>query len=163
MKKEKVELNSLNIIGLTARTNNKDEMDPTKSKIGALVSDYWGNQIGNTFKDRVAPGVTYCVYTDYESDENGEYTYLIGEAVKSLDNQDQSKFKSLVIPPSTYQKFTTESGKIPEIVISSWQKIWQMKEEELGGKRAYLADFEVYDQRASDFNHAVMDIYIGIK
>ncbi len=38
-----------------------------------------------------------------------------------------------------------------------------MSEEVLGGKRNYIADFEVYDQRASDVNHAVVDIYIGIK
>ena len=31
------------------------------------------------------------------------------------------------------------------------------------GKRTYLSDFEVYDQRAADPNKAIVDIYIGIK
>lgn len=34
--------------------------------------------------------------------------------------------------------------------------------EQLGGQRAYKADFEVYDQRAADPNSAVLDIYIGL-
>ncbi len=163
MKKTEVELDSLSLIGLTARTNNKNEMNPEKSKIAKLAGYYWSNQIGKEFKDRSNSGITYSVYTEYESDEQGEYTYFIGERVKSLDKQDQSKFKPLVIPAGKYQKFTTEPGKIPDMVISSWQKIWQMPEEVLGGKRNYIADFEVYDQRASDVNHAVVDIYIGIK
>jgi predicted transcriptional regulator YdeE len=163
MKRTEVELGSLILIGLTARTNNKNEMNPEKSKIAKLAGYYWSHQIANEFKDRTSPGITYSVYTEYESDEQGEYTYFIGEEVKSLDQQDQSKFKPLVISAGKYQKFTTEPGKMPDIVISSWQKIWQMPEEVLGGKRNYLADFEVYDQRASDVNHAVVDIYVGIK
>lgn len=31
-----------------------------------------------------------------------------------------------------------------------------------GGKRKYIADFEIYDQRAADPNNAVIDIYIGM-
>lgn len=50
-----------------------------------------------------------------------------------------------------------------DIVIASWQKIWQMKESDFGGKRSYIADFEVYDQRARDPKNTVIDIYIGIK
>lgn len=162
MKKEKIQLESIHLIGMTARTNNKNEMNPDTAKIGALASHYWGQQIANQFKDRVKPGVTYSVYTDFESDENGEYTYFIGEEVSSLDNQDLSTFKSLVIPNSTYQKFTTQPGKIPAVVIEAWQKIWQMQNEDFGGMRKYAADFEIYDQRAQDLQNAIVDIYIGI-
>lgn len=163
MKRTEVKLDSLSLIGLITRTNNKNEMNPEKSKIAKLAGYYWNNQIANEFKDRTHSGVTYSVYTEYENDEKGEYTYFIGERVNALDKQDQSKFKPLVIPAGKYQKFTTESGKIPEMVIASWQKIWRMSEKDLGGKRNYIADFEVYDQRANDVNHAVVDIYIGIK
>ena len=39
-------------------------------------------------------------------------------------------------------------------------KIWQMNDDELGGKIRYLADFELYDERASDPDHQniVLDI-----
>jgi len=163
MKKERVEFEGLTLIGLTVRTHNKNETNPETSKIGAIAGSYWGNQIANGFKDRVNPGVTYAVYTEFESDETGEYTYFIGEEIKSPDKQDQSKFTPLVIPAGAYQKFTTEPGKMPDIVIASWQKILQMRQEELGGQRKYLADFEIYDQRASNPNNSVIDIYIGIE
>lgn len=163
LKKEKVSLDELMLIGVTARTNNKDEMDPDKAKIGKMVHDYGANHIANGFKHRVHPGMVYAVYTDFESDENGEYTYFLGEAVTSFDDQDQSTFTPLVIPASTYQCFTTEAGKMPDIVIEAWQNIWQMTPEDFGGKRTYQADFEIYDQRAADPNHAVVPIYIGIE
>jgi len=163
MKKKKTELQALTLVGLTARTNNKNEMSPETSKIGSLAGSYWGKQIANDIKHRVKPGVTYAVYTEFESDENGDYTYFIGEVVDSTENQDLSQFKTLTIPQSHYQKFTTESGKMPDVVISSWQRIWAMKESDFGGKRKYIADFEVYDERASDPNNTVVDIYIGVE
>ena len=162
MRKEKIELGDLVLVGLTARTNNKNEMIPEKSKIGALAGTYWSKQIANQFKDRIAPGVTYSVYTEFESDEHGEYTYFIGESVSSLKNQDQTKFKSLIIPASHYQRFTTEPGKMPEVVIQAWQNIWQMAAKDFGGKRTYIADFELYDDRAANPDKTIVDIYIGI-
>ena len=46
--------------------------------------------------------------------------------------------------------------------MNAWQKIWNMDENQLGGKRTYVTDFEVHDQRASDLNKVVVDIYIEI-
>ena len=109
---------------------------------------------------RINPGVTYSVYTEYESDETGDYTYFIGEEVSDLGAQDQNQFIPLAIPASRYQKFTTAPGQMPEVVIKAWQAIWQMGSSDFGGERRYLADFEVYDHRASDPAQAVVDIYI---
>ncbi len=51
---------------------------------------------------------------------------------------------------------------MPQVVREAWFKIWQMHENDFGGKRRYLADFEVYDERASDHQNVVLDIFIGI-
>lgn len=161
MQQTKMTLSSLKLIGITARTNNKSEFNPETAKIGKLSSMYWSQQIANQFKHRVNPGVTYCVYTEYETDEHSDYTYFIGEQVGSLE--DQSKFQTLIIPAGPYQKFTTDPGKMPQVIIAAWQDIWQMKEKDFGGKRSYRADFELYDERAGDPNHSVVDVYIGIK
>lgn len=162
MKKEKIKLDNLILVGISTRTNNKNEMDPKSAKIAPLAHSYWSKQIANSIKNRINPGVTYSIYTDYESDEHGEYTYFIGEEVKSLENQVIINFNSLIIPASNYQKFTTNAGKFPDIVIAAWQRIWQMTPADLGGKRQYKADFEMYDQRASNPDHSIVDIYIGI-
>lgn len=163
MKKQKTQQPEITLVGLTARTNNKNEMNPESSKIGALAGAYWGNQVANDIQHRSKPDITYAVYTDFESDEHGDYTYFIGEKVDSLQDQDLEKFKTITIPASDYTKFTTESGKMPEVVISAWQEIWAMKEKDFGGKRKYIADFEVYDERATDPSNTIIDIYIGVE
>ena len=160
--KEMVNKSEIKLVGLTARTNNKNEMNPATSKIGELVGNYWGQNIASQIPSRKNLGVTFSVYTDYDSDEHGDYTYFVGEEVDSFDNI-PSGMHQLVIPAAKYQKFTTMPGKMPEVVINAWQQIWQMTASDFGGKRAYIADFEIYDQRASDPDNTIVDIYIGIK
>ena len=163
MQKEIKYLPELMLVGVTARTNNLNEMDPTKAKIAQLAGSYWSNQIGHEFQNRANPGITYSVYTDFESNENGEYTYFIGEVVSSLESQDLDKFETITIPSSRYMKFTTEPGAMPEVVINAWQDIWKMDESDFEGKRRYIADFEIYDGRSLDPSNSIVDIYIGIE
>ncbi|MCW5589034.1 MAG: GyrI-like domain-containing protein [Legionellales bacterium] len=162
MKTEKVELGIIQLVGLSVRTNNQNELDPKTAKIGKLIQHYWENQCADRIQHRISPGVTYSVYTDYASDEHGDYTYFFGEAVDSFTDQTLSQLNTLIIPASHYQKITTQPGKMPEIVITIWQSIWKMSEQELGGKRRYQADFEIYDEKAADLNHAIVDIYVGV-
>ena len=136
-------------------------MNPTTSKIGELAVLYWGQNLAAQFSNRKNPGVTFSVYTEYDSNEHGDYTYFIGEKVGSFKNI-PSEFQKLIIPAAKHQKFTTVSGKIPEMVINAWKEIWGMTIEDFSGTRAYRADFEIYDQRAIDTTNAVIDIYVGI-
>lgn len=162
MKKELAHKSEIKLIGLSARTNNKNEMDSQKAKIGESAGRYWSQNIASQIPNRKNPGVTLAVYTEYDSNEHGDYTYFIGEEVKSFENI-PSGLQKLIIPTSKYQKFTTLSGKMPDVVINAWQQIWKMSPDDIGGKRAYQADFEVYDERARDPASTSLDIYIGIK
>ena len=123
---------------------------------------YFAENCAANINNRTQPGVTHAVYTDYDSDEHGDYTYFIGAQVDSFDDQ-PGDFEQLTIPASQYQKFTTGPGAMPGVVISAWQAIWQMDAEKLGGQRSYIADFEVYDERAADPENTVIDIFIGLK
>ena len=161
MKKELTHRDEIKLIGLATRTNNQQEMNPETGKIGGMVGNFFGNQWASKIAHRKNPGVTLSVYTAYVSNEHGDYTYFIGEEVSEFDHIPEG-MKTLVIPASHYQKFTTPSGKMPSIVIQAWQAIWKMTPTELVGQRAYQADFEVYDQRAQDSENSVVDIYIGI-
>jgi len=162
MKKELLIKPEIKLIGLSARTNNKNEMSLHEAKIGKLAGDFWSQNIAAQIPNRAHPGVTLSVYTEYVSDEHGDYTYFIGEEVSSFDNIPDTMQK-LIIPAAKYQRFTTTPGKMPEVVINAWQKIWGMSANDFGGKRAYQADFELYDERAVDPNNSSVDIYIGIK
>lgn len=127
-----------------------------------MMGCYFSQQFAEQIPHRKHPGVTLVVYTDYASDEHGDYTYFIGEEVSSFENVPDGLNK-LTISAAKYQKFTTPSGKMPEVVINAWQQIWKMSSADFGGKRTYQADFEIYDDRARDPANTCLDIYIGIE
>ena len=162
MEKALINKQEIKLVGLTARTNMKNEMNPQTSKIGALAGQFWSQNVVSRISNRTNPGVTLSVYAEYDSNEHGDYTYFIGEEVNSFEDISED-FKQFTIPAAKYQKFTTPAGKMPEVVINAWQQIWKMSANDFGGERAYIADFEVYDQRASDPANTSLDIYIGIK
>lgn len=162
MKRELVNKPEIKLMGLSVRTNNQNEMNPQTARIRPLVDKFYRENIAAKIPERKHPGVTLVAYTDYDSDEFGNYSYYIGEETLSLDKVPEG-LKTLTIPKSHYQKFTTPTGIIPEVIISAWQKIWQMTAVELGGKRAYGVDLEVYDQRAKDPHNAIVDIFINIR
>ncbi len=164
MQKEITDLPEMKLVGITTRTNNVQifESDPSTNKIAATVQKYFHNGLSEKISDRKNPGTTFCVYTDYESDVNGDYTYFIGEEVASFDQIDEG-FETLSIPAKNYAKFTNQPAPMPAACIDMWQKIWAMKAAELGGERSYVADFEVYDERSIDHNNVTLDIYIGIE
>src|SRR6478736_9021983 len=117
MQKELASKSEMKLVGLTARTNNKNEMNPATSKIGELAGRFWNQNIANQIPNRKNPGVTLSIYTEYDSNEHGDYTYFIGEEVNSFDNV-PADLQKLTIPAATYQKFTTSPGKMPEVVIN---------------------------------------------
>ena len=161
MQKVELSLGPIILVGIKTRTNYQTELDKLGGKIFPCVQKYFHQQIFNKIFHRKKPGTTYCVYTDYTSDYLGEYTYFIGEEVSSTNNQ-PTDLETLVIPAQTYSKFTTGPDSMPHVIVNAWQKIWQMSPVQLGGKRNYTADFEIYDERARDHSQIILDIYIGI-
>jgi len=102
-----------------------------------------------------------AVYTDYASDKDGEYTYLLGAKVKS--NRDVPEGMVARVPAGRYAVFTSEKGPAAQVVVEAWQRIWAVPKSAPGGNRAYKADFEVYDERAADPQNVQVDVYVGIK
>lgn len=162
MQQTTTKLPEMKLTGITVRTNNANEIDWSTGKIFPCIRRYYHQGMAQSILHRKKAGTTFCVYTDYESDHNGDYTYFIGEEVDSFDGQ-ADHMQQLTIPFQTYTKFTNGPAPMPEVVREPWFKIWQMSPRELGGDREYIADFEVYDERASDHANVVLDIYIGIK
>lgn len=162
MKKALVNKSEIKVVGLSIRTNNQNEINPETNKISKLAGQFWNENVANKILNRKNPGVTFSIYTNYASNEHGDYTYFIGEEVSDFENVD-TDLQTLVIPSAAYQKFTTPIGSMPNVVIQAWQNIWQMSADDFGGQRTYQADFEIYDERAKDFMNTCLDIYIGIK
>ena len=157
MNLQTITIESIMLIGIEDKTKNEDEING-KGKIPNLIQTFYSemlSKISNRHGNHIL-----SVYTDYESDENGYYTYFIGAKVKDL-NSIPKGMVGRTISSSRYAIIPSAIGKIPDIVIGGWQKIWL--DEELKKKRAYSTDFELYDQRCSNVDHAQVDIYIAIK
>lgn len=163
MQRTELKLNEIFLVGITVRTNNRNEENWMSGKIFPCVLKYFNEKLFEKIHNRKNPGRTFCVYTEYESDYNGDYTYFIGEEVTSFNLPLEGELKPLTIKPQKYVKFTTEPGPMPDVLKNAWQAIWKMSDADFGSPRHYYADFEIYDERAKDHNNLVLDLYIGIK
>ena len=163
MEQTTVILNEIKIVGLSVRTNNASILsgNPVNLDIMGLIQKYFQEKISDSIQNRLNPGVTYCLYSDYESDYRGDYTYYIGEEVSCVGIL-AAPSTSLIIPTQTYMKFTNDPGPMPTVCLKMWENIWSMTDKELQGKRAYKTDFEIYDHRAADPSNTVLDIFIGL-
>ena len=55
------------------------------------------------------------------------------------------------VPKGRYAVITSATGLAEQVVPKAWQRVWSLEDQhQLGGGRAYKADFEVYNQRSRD-------------
>ena len=148
------------VVGISARTNNAREMTAD-----GVIGKMWGRLMQDGLLAKIpnkANTAIVAVYTDYASDHNGDYTYLLGSRVTS-DADVPDGMVSKKIPAGKFAVFTSEKGPAPKVVPELWMKINSLPENAVGADREYRADFEIYDQRAMDPQNMEMDVYIGIK
>lgn len=147
------------VIGIAASTDNAKE-STAKGIIPKQWQKFFSEGMPGQIQNKTGP-ILYAAYTDYASDHNGEYTYLVGAPVKEGSAAPSGMVVNRV-PAGQYAVFTTEIGPFARVVPAAWQRIFKL-EDEGKLKRAYKADFEVYDQRAQNPENAQIDIYIGLK
>lgn len=147
------------LTGVSIRTSNQRESGP-KGQIPALWEEYFRSGFQER-QDLINPHLLYALYTEYESDVNGEYRLLIGHEV-DRDHNRENAAETAYIPEAAYIKFTTQRGPFGQVVLQLWQEIWDyFRTFEL--KRAYTGDFELYDMRGFDPQNAIVDIYVAIQ
>ncbi len=130
-----VSINDFNIVGISTRTTNENQQ--AAKDIPKLWEKFFSNNIASKIPNRTDNNI-YCVYTEYEEDFTKPYTVLIGCKVESLSSiPDEMIGKSF--DGGKYKNFTTEKGKLSEVVIGKWMEIW-----ETDLPRKYTADFELY-------------------
>lgn len=166
MKQITEQLPEIKIVGISVRTNIVYEANWQTGKMFPAVQKYFHQAMAQSISSRRKPGTTFCVFTDYQPDRygncKGEFTYFIGEEVDTFGGQ-PDHMQQVAIPAQTYEKFTNGPAPMPNVVKDPWIKIMHMTEDEFGGEREFLADFELYDERAADHTNIVLDIYIGVK
>jgi predicted transcriptional regulator YdeE len=147
------------VIGIAARTDNAKE-----STADGIIPKQWQKFFSEGVASKIpssTSGILYAVYSDYASDHNGEYTYVVAQAVKD-GTAAPSGMVVKQVPAGKYAMFTTEIGAFAKVIPEAWQRIFKL-EEEGKLKRAYRTDFEIYDQRAQNPQNGQIDIYVGLK
>ncbi|WP_242223942.1 GyrI-like domain-containing protein [Bacillus cereus group sp. BfR-BA-01380] len=152
-----VKKEAFHAIGISITTNNEVEMSGD-GKIPHLWNQFFQEQITNQIPNKATQTETLALYSNYESDETGRYTFTIGIPVSTVIDTPEN-MTSFTIPAATYAVFTTRRGPLSEIIAETWQVIWNWSKE---NKRAFTTDFELYDERAFDPNDAQVDIYIAL-
>ncbi len=123
-------------------------MDPEKGKIAGLWQDFWTicNKAGQQ------PTVVYGIYSDYASDQHGEFD-VTAAVTGDFPHVEQREVK---IPTGNYLRFV-KNGPCPETVIALWQEVWDFFVQNETPERTYLFDLEEYTGPES------VAIFIGIK
>ena len=144
-----ISIESKTVYGLKVRTSNSNEQELTTAKIG----DLWKVFYKRIFMNIEQPSMAYGVYTNYESDYNGEYDIVA--AVESP--ADKSELSIVDLQAGNYLLFENQ-GQMPDAIIEAWQEIWAyFSDKDCEHTRAYQTDFETYTDDKS------VKIYIGIK
>ena len=71
------------------------------------------------------------VYTDYSSDSNGEYTYLLGVHVSAVDKVPDGMVV-VNVPAGKYAVVPSDTGSLPEMLPKVWGRISTMSATETG-------------------------------
>jgi predicted transcriptional regulator YdeE len=148
------------VVGIAARTHNAAEMNGS-GKIGEIWHRLLRDNLAAKIPNKLGIDLI-AVYTDYESDHTGHYTYLLGLPVSSIKDVPE-KFVAKHIPSGRYSVIVTDRGPVTKVVPAAWESIWSMSPKELGGIRTYRADYEVYDQRAADPEKAQIEVFVGLR
>jgi predicted transcriptional regulator YdeE len=154
-----VEIPAFTIIGIEARTTNASEA-AGNGIIPRQWQKFFSEGIPQRIPDKIGSNF-YAVYSDYASDHNGEYSFVIGAKVKE-GTAPPSGMVAKRVQAGPYAVLTSDKGPFPKVVPATWQKVFTL-ESKGKLKRAYHTDFELYDERAKDPQDGQVDIYIGLK
>ncbi|MGD0941858.1 MAG: effector binding domain-containing protein [Terracidiphilus sp.] len=101
------------VAGYQVRTNNANEISG-HGEIGNLWKRFMGQNLGAQIPNR-AGAANIVVYSDYASDERGDYSYLLGARVTSVkDLPAGMSYTKVVAGP--YAVLTTERGPLVEVL-----------------------------------------------
>jgi predicted transcriptional regulator YdeE len=94
--------------------------------------------------------------------KKGDYNYLLGARVTSIEHL-SADMAYRKVQPGSYAVVETEMGQMPGVLQDSWRRIWKMSPAELGGRRAFVTDYEVYDERSANPQQAQVEIHISLQ
>ncbi|HEX4065343.1 MAG TPA: GyrI-like domain-containing protein [Acidobacteriaceae bacterium] len=150
---------SFTVVGLTVRTNNAAEMGG-QGKIPELWQGAMNGGQLQQIPNQAGDGFV-VVYSDYASDNTGDYNYTLGVRVSSADKV-PAGFVVRKIQAGKYAVIQSETGPPEQVIPALWQHINALTPQQLGGTRAYQTDFETYPN-ITDWGSVQITAHIGLK
>jgi predicted transcriptional regulator YdeE len=144
-----IHVNEFTVIGLSVRTINSDEFNPSTAKLPDLWERFFSDD--NITRPQNSP--VFGVYSDYESNAEGYYTVTAG--IQSELPSNTPVLQSLTILSGDYLVFENQ-GVMPQAVIEAWKSVWHYFESKKEVTRRFQTDFERYKGTTD------IAIYIGI-
>ncbi|MBN9177382.1 MAG: GyrI-like domain-containing protein [Microbacterium sp.] len=133
------------IIGHLARTTNAAEADPQRAQLGAL----WGRVLADDALLNLAARADarlYAALFDYDSDESGAYTQVVGVGVDAA--ADLPPHYAAVHLAEAPREAYPASGEMPAALIAAWGRVWA--DTAAGAlRRAFTCDIEVHEPDGS--------------
>jgi predicted transcriptional regulator YdeE len=155
-----VQQEEFTVVGIAVRTSNAEQMTEARPI---------GKQWKRLFKEGVLAAIPnkadahiVALYTEYASDKDGAYTYVLGARVTKVESVPAGMVAKKV-SAGRFAVFTSERGPVQKVVVEMWQRVWATPKSALGGDRTYKTDFEVYDQRAQNPADSVVDLYVAVR
>jgi predicted transcriptional regulator YdeE len=126
------------VTGLQTRTQNTDEQNPLKAKIGPLWQQFFASGL---FQPGSNTPRVVGVYDRYESDWSGAFDVTAGVQAASSE---LPGMKTVQVQAGKYLVFTSK-GVMPQAVIAGWMQVWQhFSAPRMDVQRLYATDFEEY-------------------
>jgi predicted transcriptional regulator YdeE len=148
-------MESFKLIGLKLSGKTKNENGQSGVDCGALWQEFEQKGITSLISNKVNDSI-YAVYYDYESDENGSFSYFIGCRVEN-ETEVPETLDELIIPKQKYH-IEIAKGQMTGCITDAWKRIWSSSLQ-----RKFGYDFEIYDERSHDWENAEIEIFISIK
>jgi predicted transcriptional regulator YdeE len=125
------------VSGISVRTVNSDEAEPSKARIPGLWKRFMDEGIAEKIPGQVPDSPVYGVYSAYESDASGPYTLTAGIAV----TEPAPGFESVNVVGGRYLVFEG-TGEMPGVVVATWLRIWSYFDGSTRYRRRFATDFE---------------------
>ena len=137
-----IRIDAFTVAGIQTRTCNGNEVIPDTARIPALWGQFFADYLPSVIGSQ-ASGVPEIigVYSEYESDVDGDYTLVAG--IRSEGERGSEK-STVSVQAGTYLVFDVE-GAFPQAVMQGWMDIWSyFSAPGCAYRRAYTSDFEQY-------------------
>jgi predicted transcriptional regulator YdeE len=159
MKPTLTEQPGFDVVGISTRTTNVAETTGNEAIPKQLQRIYTENFFC-TVPDRLDQSIV-ALYTNYASDANGEYTYILGAKVKP-GTKAPGGMAAVSVPGGKYLEFVTAKGPGAEVLPPAWQYIYGHFQAHANPTRAFKTDYELYAV-PGDPNAVQAHIFIGVK